>query len=210
VGPNPSEKLPRRDSYTADTQVGELVSLPYSEYAKLILKVSHNLGANLSLMLFGVAKGVNTIKDALKIERNTLIEQWEIKGNEFDFPTNGSGSPDSRATPDATIKLLKAMSEKAPFIPYFDSLPKLGVDGSLAAIGVNSPARGKVDAKTGTFISGDSLRAQVLAGYIAAQSGKRLILALYVNDAGRINGISDVIDVFKDEGQIATILFESN
>ena len=36
------------------TKVAELVSLPYAQYARLILKVSHNLGANLSLMFFGL------------------------------------------------------------------------------------------------------------------------------------------------------------
>jgi D-alanyl-D-alanine carboxypeptidase len=59
-GPNRSDKLPPPDSYPASTRVAELVSAPYAQYTKLILKVSQNLGANLSLMLFGLAKGVRT------------------------------------------------------------------------------------------------------------------------------------------------------
>lgn len=51
TGPNPASKLPPSGSYTSATQVADLVSLPYAQDAKLILKVSHNLGADLSLML---------------------------------------------------------------------------------------------------------------------------------------------------------------
>jgi PBP4 family serine-type D-alanyl-D-alanine carboxypeptidase len=210
VGPNPSDKLPPPDSYPADTQVAELVSAPYSQYTKLILKISHNLGANLSLMLFGLAKGVRTIKDALNVERTTLIDQYGLSGDGFDFPTNGSGSPDSRAAPATVVKLLTFMSGQKTFLPYFDSLPILGVDGSLAEIGMDSPAKGKVHAKTGTFLADGVLKAQVLAGYIDALSGRRLVYALFVNNAGQITGIPDVIDVFQDEGRISSIIYQLN
>ena len=97
VAPNPSDSLPPPESYRANAKVAELVSAPYAQYSKLILKLSHNLGANLSLMLFGLANGVNTIQDALCVEASTLVDQYELRRNGFDFPTNGSGSPDSRA-----------------------------------------------------------------------------------------------------------------
>jgi D-alanyl-D-alanine carboxypeptidase/D-alanyl-D-alanine-endopeptidase (penicillin-binding protein 4) len=210
VGPNPSDKLPPPDSYPAGTQVAELVSAPYAQYTKLILKVSHNLGANLSLILFGLAKGVRTIKDALDVERTTLIDQFGLSGDGFEFPTNGSGSPDSRAAPATTVMLLTFMSGQTTFLPYFDSLPILGEDGSLAEIGMDSPAKGKVHAKTGTFLAHGVLKAQVLAGYIDAHSGRRLVYALYVNNAGQVAGISDVIGVFQDEGLISTLIYQLN
>jgi D-alanyl-D-alanine carboxypeptidase/D-alanyl-D-alanine-endopeptidase (penicillin-binding protein 4) len=190
IAPNPAGKLPPRDSYSEDSKVAEFVSLPYSEYSKLILKVSHNLGANLSLMLFGLTQGVRTIDDALAAERETLINDFGIKGSDFNFPTNGSGSPDSQASPSATVKLLKEMGDREVFPSYFDSFPILGVDGSLAAVGVDppnpviAPAIGKVFAKTGTTILEGFFKAQVFAGYIDAKSGRRLVYALYVNDIG--------------------------
>src|SRR5260370_12632260 len=210
VGPNPSDKLPPPDSYPAGTQVAELVSAPYAQYTKLILKVSHNVGANLSLILFGLAKGVNTIKDALDVERTTLIDQFGLSGDGFDFPTNGSGSPDSRAAPTTTVMLLTFMSGRTVFLPYFDSLPILGIDGSLDEIGMDSAAKGKVHAKTGTFLAHGVLKAQVLAGYIDAHSGRRLVYALYVNNAGQVAGISDVIGVFQDEGLNSTLISQRN
>jgi D-alanyl-D-alanine carboxypeptidase len=210
LGPNKSNKLPPPASYAANSKVAELVSAPYAQYSKLILKVSHNLGANLSLMLFGLANGVNAIPKALSTERATLTDQDGLNANGFDFPTNGSGSPDSRAAAATTVKLLTLMSGQRTFASYFDSLPILGVDGSLAGVGTDSPARGKVFAKTGTFLDQSGIRAQVVAGYIDALSGRRLAFALYVNDAGDIADISDVIGVIQDEGQISTIIYQLN
>ena len=210
VAPNPSGKLPPPNSYPADTQVAGLVSAPYAQYSKLILKVSRNLGANLSLMLFGLANGVNTMQNALSVERATLIDRYGLHGHGFDFPTNGSGSPDSLASAATTVKLLTVMKDRPTFPSYFHSLPILGVDGSLAEIGIGSPAQGKVFAKTGTFLDDSGIKAQVLAGYIDALSGRHLAFALYLNDAGAITDISDVLGVIQDGAQISTIIQQSN
>ncbi len=210
VAPNPASKLPPASSYRDDTRVAELLSAPYEQYTKLILKVSHNLGANLSLMLFGLANGVNTMPKALNVERDTLTEQYHLNGNGFLFPTNGSGSPDSRASAETTVNLLRNMSRRRAFPAYFHAIPILGVDGSLAEIGIDSPARGKVFAKTGTYLEDGQIKAQVLAGYIDARSGRRLAYALYVNDGGPIGDISDVIAVIQDEGQISTLIQQLN
>ncbi len=216
IAKNPSDELPPLNSYAEDTKVAELVSLPYSQYSKLILKVSHNLGANLSLMLFGLARGVRTRDDALAVERETLVGDFGLKGSEFNFPTNGSGSPDSQAAPSATVKLLREMSKKGVFVPYFDSFPILGVDGSLAIVGIDPPnpvivpAFGKVFAKTGTTILDGFFKAQVFAGYIDAKSGRRLAYGLYVNDIGPLQSISDALAVFEDEGEISAIIYDLN
>ena len=210
VAPNPSDKLPAPDSYHSQAKVAELVSAPYAQYSRLILKVSHNLGANLSLMLFGLANSVNTMQNALSMEAATLADIYGLPGNGFDFPTNGSGSPDSRASAETTVELLASLSRRRTFPSYFDSLPILGVDGSLAEIGIDSPARGSVFAKTGTFLDDGRIKAQVLAGYIHARTGRRLAYALYVNDAGEITDIADVLSVIRDEGEISTIIQQTN
>ncbi len=64
----------------------------------------------------------------------------------------------------------------------------LGEDGTLAAaVAKDSPARGKVHAKTGTLIwantmNGTSmLNSKALAGYGTTHSGKRVALSLVVN-----------------------------
>jgi D-alanyl-D-alanine carboxypeptidase/D-alanyl-D-alanine-endopeptidase (penicillin-binding protein 4) len=88
-------------------------------------------------------------------------------------------------------------------------LPVLGVDGSLAHTGADLPARGHVFAKTGTTIDSSGLKAQVLAGYIDARSGRRLAFAVYVNNYGRITSIDDVTTVFDDEAAITNALYSA-
>jgi PBP4 family serine-type D-alanyl-D-alanine carboxypeptidase len=207
---NPSDTLPLPGSYASQMRVAELVSPPYAQYAKLILKVSLNLGANLSLSLFGLTRGQRTVAGALASERKTLVDKMGIKAGDFDFPTNGSGSPDSRAAPRATVQLLAAMSKGSNFAAYRASLPILGVDGSLARTGRGLPAKGHVFAKTGTTIDDTGLKAQVLAGYIDARSGRRLAFALYVNHVGPIESIADVANVFEDQAAIVSAIYQAN
>jgi D-alanyl-D-alanine carboxypeptidase/D-alanyl-D-alanine-endopeptidase (penicillin-binding protein 4) len=209
VGVNPTEKLPAATTYSDDTRVAAFVSPPFAEYAKLILKVSLNLGANLSVMLLGLAHGQRTIAGALAQERQTLIDELGLPGDAFDFPTNGSGSPDSRATPRAAVRMLMEMDRSAVAPYYRDALPVLGEDGSLAHTGTALPARGHDLAKTGTTIEDGQLKAQNLAGYVQARSGRQLAFAVYVNDAGPIASIDDVSGVFDDEAAITTVIYES-
>jgi D-alanyl-D-alanine carboxypeptidase len=96
---------------------------------------------------------------------------------------------------------------------YFESLPILGVDGSLAEIGTDSPARGKVFAKTGTYIDQDlTIKAMTLAGYINAESGRQLAYALFVNNAGTFTpgNTEQLINIFQDEAEISTIIQQLN
>ena len=60
-----------------------------------------------------------------------------------------------------------------------------------------------------TTIADGALKAQNLAGYIEARSGRRLAFGLYVNDAGPIQSISDVSEVFEDEAAITNVIYES-
>lgn len=215
VGPNQEKKLPPEDSYTPDTLVAEYVSPPFSEYAKLVLKVSHNYGANLSLILFGLAKDVRDVQSSLEQERITLIEDFDVPGDGFNFPTNGSGSPDSEASPRAVTTLLDNMSRTSVFDDYFDAFPVLGEEGSLKFVDVGSPATGRVRGKTGTSVGFNPetqqfvLNAKSLGGYIDSASDRRLIFAVFVNNA-KLSSISEVLDVNNDLGKIATAIYELN
>ena len=216
VAPNPSASLPPASSYTDQTKVGSYTSPPYAQDAKLILKVSLNLGANLSLSLFGVEKGQTTIDGALGAERETLIGQYKVPADQFLFPTNGSGTPDSQASPTALVQLLTQMAKSPVAQPYQAALPILGVDGSLATAGTTLPGKGHVFAKPGTTISpgadGETLelKAQNLAGYVETKSGRKVAYALMVNDAGPVNDLAtDVGGVFEDEATISSIIYEN-
>jgi D-alanyl-D-alanine carboxypeptidase/D-alanyl-D-alanine-endopeptidase (penicillin-binding protein 4) len=216
VAENPTELLPARGAYTPGTRVASFVSPPYAQFARLILKVSLNLGANLSLSLFGLDRGERTIDGALAAEREALIDGFGLDGDQFDFPTNGSGTPDSRAAPRALVDLLVGMHETDVAEVYLDALPILGVDGSLATTGADLPAKGHVFAKTGTTIApgedGETLelKAQNLAGYIETRSGRLVAYALMVNDAGALEDFeADISGVIADEARISSVIYET-
>lgn len=207
VQPNASDKLPAPQTYTSATQVASFTSLPYSEFAKLILKVSLNTGANLSLMYQGLTKGARTVGDALVTERQSLTGDLGLDGAGFDFPTNGSGTPDSRATARTTATLLSVMSRRPNYTVYRNALSILGVDGSLAAIGKNVAGKEHIAVKSGATVTGGQMIAMNMAGYIDAKSGRRLAYALFVNNAGPVGALTDTLDVFDDEAEILGIVY---
>ena len=216
VAANPTSRLSptvRPGRYPADDRVAVLESAPFAQTARLTLKVSLNLGANLSVSLLGLTRNQTTIEGALAAERQILTDDYGVDGARFDFPTNGSGTPDSRATPRALVQMLTAMSKTDVATQYRQALPVLGIDGSLASVGQGLPARGQVFAKPGTTILADNdglnLKAQNLAGYIHTASGRTVAYALMVNDVGTIPAVSAVSEVFADEAAISNAIYQT-
>ncbi len=219
VAKNPSQLLPPKNSYTPETILAEYISLPLSEYGKLVLKVSYNIGADTSLLLWGLTRGSDNMNDTLAIERDHLINDIGIPGDEFLF-FDGSGGDDTTATNKAVLRMLEYISKQSFFPDYLELLPILGVDGSLGFVTdfESDPtlvgAKGNAYAKTGTKITGSPdgllLDGQALGGYIDAKSGKRLIYHLIVNDVPLGFDITNVQQVFQDQGTITAIIWRDN
>ena len=155
--------------------------MPYAETAKLILKVSYNIGADTSLVLFGLTQGVDNMNDALKVERKNLAAKYGVAEDEIHF-VDGSGGGSTTATNRAVTRMLIDMKAKSSFPTFFNDLPKLGVDGSLGFVTdyksdpTLAGATGQVTAKTGTFVEGNEaglvLKGQAFGGYISTQEWK--------------------------------------
>jgi len=90
----------------------------------------------------------------------------------------------------------------------------MGVDGSVATVQTDSPAAGKVFAKTGTLGAADLLNGRLrvetkaLGGYITAKSGRELAIAIIGNNA-MFTDISGVFAANEDVGRIATEIWAS-
>lgn len=215
VAENPVAKLPPKNSYSEDDLVTTFVSFPYADYAKLILKVSYNIGADTSLLLWGTTQGVDNMDDALAAERVNLTENFGIPGDEFFF-VDGSGGGETTATNKAVTEWLEIMTGQPAFGAFFAALPILGVDGSLGFVTdfeqdpTLSGAKGQVRAKTGTFAAGDEsglvIKGQAFGGYIDAKSGRRLVYQLVVNNVP-IADFNQLLEIFQDEGTISAILW---
>lgn len=219
VAQNPTQLLPPKNSYSPDTVLAEYVSLPLSEYGRFVLKVSYNIGADTSLLLWGLPRGSDNMNDTLEIERDNLTNNVGIPGDEFVF-FDGSGGGDAAATNKAVIKMLKYISKQAFFPDYLQLLPILAVDGSLGFVTdfesdpTLAGAKGNVYAKTGTKITGSPdglfLDGQALGGYIDTKSGKRLMFSLVVNNVPLGFEITNIQEIFQDQGTITAIIWRDN
>src|SRR5581483_36039 len=143
--------LPPQSTYASMQPIAVWTSPPLYEYTKLILKVSHNIGANLCPLLLAVKKGERTFDAGLRELGKFTMDDVKISADSFVF-RDGAGGDENRLTPQAELMLLDYVRRwpKQQFERYYNGLPILGVNGSIADFGQGSPAEGKVYAKTGT------------------------------------------------------------
>jgi D-alanyl-D-alanine carboxypeptidase/D-alanyl-D-alanine-endopeptidase (penicillin-binding protein 4) len=212
---NPENLLPDSSSYKNLKQVALFVSPPFSETAKLILKVSHNLGANLMPMQIAAHEGKTSYEEGLMLE-GQILQQLGVDMHKVSLSDGQGADPSDLLSPDATVQLLTAMSKTPYFKAYFNAMPILGVDGTLAtAVEQNNPVRGQVFAKTGTIILGDAtnnrniLIAKGMAGYIISKNGHRLAFAIFINHAP-INSVEQGVLVGNVLGDIAAVIYQNS
>src|SRR5581483_7018732 len=140
--------------------------------------------------------GERTLAAGLHRERQFLADLG-VPLDAVSFAGGAGGAPADAATPRATVALLSALAPRPEFAALEAGLPVLGVDGTLAsAVGPGSPARGKVRAKTGTLWWEDTLngrallRSKALAGTMTTAAGKKLVVAMFVNDVALPAGVT--------------------
>jgi D-alanyl-D-alanine carboxypeptidase/D-alanyl-D-alanine-endopeptidase (penicillin-binding protein 4) len=212
VGPNPTSLLPPSMSYALEDRVAVYTSPPYREFAKLILKVSHNLGANLGVCLLAVREGSRDCADGFP-PLLAFLTQAGVDPVQVALSDGRGGDPADRATPEAVTQMLRYWLHQADFDIFRQALPILGCDGSLTDVAVDTPARGQVFAKTGTLVGVDELNARLvlqakaLAGYFADPQGAWRVFTVVVNNAGGGPTVQPVLDANEDLGDIAALLW---
>ncbi len=211
TGPNPSSELPKKGSYSSEDRVAAYVSPPYSQYSKLILKVSHNYGANLNLCLMAVKAGSTNCNDAFPIMKK-FFEKAGVDAEQVALADGRGGNPTDRFTPKAATDVLRYWADQPQAETFREMLPVLGVNGSLANSCKDCPAKGKVFAKPGTvglpdYVNVGLLDNESLGGYLETKPGHFHIFYLVVNGATAKN-IQEVLKVFDDLSDIAVILQE--
>jgi serine-type D-Ala-D-Ala carboxypeptidase/endopeptidase (penicillin-binding protein 4) len=116
----------------------------------------------------------------LAASREVVQRWWRSNISEADVPVldNGSGlSRSERISANALVKLLQ-YAYAAPTMPeLMSSLPISGLDGTMRSS--RSKARGSAHLKTGTLSN-----ASAIAGYVLANSGKRYVVVMVVNQTG--------------------------
>lgn len=201
-------------TYDNMSPIATYISPPLSEYAKLILKVSHNIGADTIPLLLAAKNKQHTFAEGMLLIGRFTTETAKIPKEYFVFEDAAGGSL-NRIVPEAVIQILEynRTLPKEKFQAFFDALPIQGVDGSLAKFGLNSPGKGKVHAKTGTDVIYNAalgqlfLSAQMLGGYIDNSDGHTLIFLVGVNNA-QMPTIEDVMPIFEEVTDVASSFFK--
>ena len=172
--------------YADSTLVAELVSAPLSEAARVILKMSQNLHASLLPAIVARSRAsADSTRTGFDLEREWL----ERAGLDLAGAVQGDGAGGDAFFSPAFMTRYLAYCATRPWGAAFEhALPVLGRDGTLALIQPQSPAAGRIFAKTGTFASYDPLHRRLLvhgkglAGYFTSKSGTRVAFAIYLNN----------------------------
>jgi D-alanyl-D-alanine carboxypeptidase/D-alanyl-D-alanine-endopeptidase (penicillin-binding protein 4) len=188
LGRNASDALPPRAEVARLPKVAEYTSPPLRESARVILKVSHNLHASTLPLLLAVHHGERTLEAGLRRE-GSILKTLGVDVSTISFGGGAGGSRADLVSPRATVALLRAMAARPEFRAFDAALPVLGRDGTLAkAVPPDSPAKGHVRAKTGTYSVGNDLQgkslltAKALAGYMETASGRPLVITFFMNN----------------------------
>jgi D-alanyl-D-alanine carboxypeptidase/D-alanyl-D-alanine-endopeptidase (penicillin-binding protein 4) len=209
TGPNPVSELPANGSYQGDPRVAAYVSPPFSEYTKLILKISSNVGADLMLCLMAAKAGSTNCEDSFPVLASFLgrahVDHTQV------VLTDGHGGPNDRFTLQAVTDLLHYWLGRPEFAQFRQMLPILGEHGNLSGICTNCPAMGKVFAKPGTVATFDALNngfflSEALGGYLEVKPDQFYIFDLAVNNA--VTSLTGIPQVFDDLATISAYLQE--
>src|SRR5216683_111528 len=160
--------------------LAEHVSVPLGDALKLINKISQNLHTEMLLRTAARQSGPwATTDDLMKIPADFYATAGIAPGDVIQTDASGLSRHDL-VTPRAIVTLL-AFAQKQPWFGlYYASLPVAGVDGTLEDRMKNTPAAGRIHAKTGSVE-----HVRTLSGFAETASGRRLIFSFLSNNQGR-------------------------
>ncbi|MGH9678695.1 MAG: D-alanyl-D-alanine carboxypeptidase/D-alanyl-D-alanine endopeptidase [Candidatus Acidiferrales bacterium] len=177
---------------SGSTVLAERDSPSLADDVRLTNKSSENLHAELMLLLAAHEEmGATSYEDALKFAA-AFYQSAGIAPGDVSL-SDGSGlSRKDLVTPRAIVGILRYAAAQPWAEIYRASLPVAGEDGTLADRMKNSPAAGRVFAKTGTLGNTNAI-----SGYAETLSGEHLIFSILGNNvtlhAQEANKVLDAI-----------------
>lgn len=212
IAENSTASLAAKEDVDALPSVAEFDSLPLSQQATYIMKISYNRGAQTYVCLLSVEAGADDCSAGLE----QVGELWADAGLDTLGVSliDGSGLNGNYVTPENGVAMQTIMAERPDADEWRATMPILGVDGSLATVQPDSPAAGKVFAKTGTLAAGDfvngriRLNTKALGGVMDAESGRELAFVIIMNQ-GFADGIDGVFSANDDVGAVAAAIQQS-
>lgn len=184
--------LPAADSYSADAKVASLTSPKAEVLGRLVLKVSHNRGAETLMCLLAVKAGSKDCNAGLA----TMLRTSQRAGIDPSsvYLYDGEGSDPASATPAALVRWLTWASGQPWGSAFRDGMPDVAGDGSIMAKSGTS-ARPQSPPMPSLFV------VQGEAGYMTTSDGRQYIAAVYANNATYptvAEGLSEGAPALKD------------
>src|SRR2546426_5394272 len=159
--------------------LAEHVSVPLGDALKLVNKISQNLHTEMLLRTVARQSGMwATPDDLMKVPADFYATAGIEPGDVIQTDASGLSRHDL-VTPRAIVTLLNFSQKQSWFGPYFALLPVAGIDGTLEDRMKNTPAAGRIHAKTGSVE-----HVRTLSGFAETPGGRRLIFSFLSNNQG--------------------------
>ena len=153
-------------------------SVPLSRIVSIINKPSQNFYADMLLKtLSKEVNGVGTWRGGFAVAQKFLASIGAPNANLFNMDDGSGLSRRNLVHPNHTVAVLRYMMSSPNFKIFYDSLPIMGVDGTIANLNRGTLAAGNVHAKTGTITY-----ARSLSGYLDTADGERIIFSTMCNN----------------------------
>jgi D-alanyl-D-alanine carboxypeptidase/D-alanyl-D-alanine-endopeptidase (penicillin-binding protein 4) len=169
----------RSDSPGEPAVLAEHFSVPLGDAVKLVNKISQNLHTEMLLRTVARQSGAwSSPDDLMKTPADFYAAAGIAPGDVIQTDASGLSRHDL-VTPRAVVALLGFAQKQTWFVPYYESLPVAGVDGTLEDRMKNTPAAGRVHAKTGSVE-----HVRTLSGFAETLGGRRLLFSFLSNNQG--------------------------
>ncbi|MEW5798795.1 MAG: D-alanyl-D-alanine carboxypeptidase/D-alanyl-D-alanine-endopeptidase [Bacteroidota bacterium] len=168
----------RKDTlrYDGSKQLASFTSIPYSVIIRTINKPSQNFYTEQVFRTMGKEKyGVGSMRNGRAVAY-PILASWGVDTVRLRY-SDGSGlSRLDLITPTDIVCILEGMHKENYFLPFYESLPIAGVDGSIKSRMKGTKAEGNVHAKTG-FIG----FVRALSGYVTSADGEMFAFSMVAN-----------------------------
>lgn len=191
-------RVPGDSTYRADTTgVKELFafhSLPLRDILITLLTPSQNQTGEILLRTLGREKTGYGVPDSGIAVVNRQLLAWGAEPDGFRIHDGSGLSRHNLVSPETILRTLVAVSRSPHSDVFMNALPVPGGSGTLRNRMKDTPAAGKLRAKTGSI---DNARA--LSGFITSARGDKLVFSMLLNnytvDADEITGLADAIAI---------------
>ncbi len=158
-------------------ELARRVSAPFIEDLRITDKVSENLHAELALRAVGrERRNIGSVEAGLD-ELKTFLGEAGIAPESYNLRDGSGLGRLNLVSPSAVVRLLRYMYTSPHGKEWLELLPVSAQDGTLEHRFANTPAAGRVHAKTGSLS-----HVSALSGYIRRKDGKWVVFSILVNN----------------------------